>query len=120
MAVAVALVLVWLSPDARGATTAPRIDGDPQGALYVAGELLVSYEPGASKQHVGEVVEQSRARVKEKIPVADTQLLSFPTIKHDEPLPNTGGVPLFGVGFFGFLCVFAAFALLRPAIRRDS
>jgi hypothetical protein len=38
----------------------------------------------------------------------------------DEPLPNTGGVPLFGVGFFGFLCVFAAFALLRPAIRRDS
>jgi thermitase len=84
MAVAVALVLVWLSPDARGATTAPRIDGDPQGALYVAGELLVSYEPGASKQHVREVVEQSRARVKEKIPVADTQLLSFPAIKHEQ------------------------------------
>ena len=38
----------------------------------------------------------------------------------EEPLPNTGGVPLFGVGFFGLLCVFAAFALLRPVIRRDS
>jgi hypothetical protein len=37
-----------------------------------------------------------------------------------KPLPNTGGVPLFGLGFFGFVCVFAAFALLRPVIRRDS
>jgi len=38
----------------------------------------------------------------------------------DEPLPNTGGVPLLGLGFFAFICVFAAFALLRPVIRRDS
>jgi hypothetical protein len=36
------------------------------------------------------------------------------------PLPNTGGVPLLGLGFFGFVFTFAAFALLRPAIRRDS
>ncbi len=36
-----------------------------------------------------------------------------------KPLPNTGGVPLFGLGFFGFVCVFAAFALLRPVIRQD-
>jgi hypothetical protein len=38
----------------------------------------------------------------------------------DEPLPNTGGVPLLGVGFFGFICIYAAFAVLRPVIRRDS
>jgi hypothetical protein len=38
----------------------------------------------------------------------------------DEPLPNTGGVPLLGVGFFGFICIYAAVALLRPVIRRDS
>jgi hypothetical protein len=38
----------------------------------------------------------------------------------DKPLPNTGGMPLLGLGFFGFVCVFAAFALLRPVIRRDS
>jgi thermitase len=84
MAVVIALVLVWISPDARGTTTATRIDGDPQGALYAAGELLVSYEPGASRQHVGEVVKQSRARVKEEISLADAQLLSFPAIKHEQ------------------------------------
>jgi thermitase len=84
VAVAIALVLVWLSPDARGATTAPAIDGNPHGALYAAGELLVSYEPGASRQHVDEVVDRSRARVEEQIPVAATQLLSFPAIKHEQ------------------------------------
>ena len=38
----------------------------------------------------------------------------------DEPLPNTGGVPLLGLTVFGFICVFAAFALLRPAMRRNT
>jgi len=38
----------------------------------------------------------------------------------DEPLPDTGGVPLLGVGFFGLIFISAAFALLRPVMRRDS
>jgi hypothetical protein len=38
----------------------------------------------------------------------------------DEPLPNTGGVPLLGLAAFGLMFTFAAFALLRPVIRRDS
>ena len=38
----------------------------------------------------------------------------------DKPLPNTGGVPLLGLGVLGSICVFAAFALLRPVIRRNS
>jgi thermitase len=84
MAVAIAVVLVWISPDARGATPATRIDEDPQGAPYVAGELLVTYEPGASRQRVGEVVERSRARVEEEISVADAQLLAFPAIGHEQ------------------------------------
>ena len=37
-----------------------------------------------------------------------------------KPLPNTGGVPLLGFAAFGLICVFAAFALFRPAMRRDS
>jgi hypothetical protein len=37
----------------------------------------------------------------------------------DEPLPDTGGVPLPGLAVFGLICVFAAFALLRPVVRRD-
>jgi hypothetical protein len=38
----------------------------------------------------------------------------------DNPLPNTGGVPRLGLEYFGFICVFSAFALLRPVIRRGS
>jgi hypothetical protein len=36
-----------------------------------------------------------------------------------KPLPNTGGVPLLGLTVFGFICVSAAFALLRPIIRQN-
>lgn len=38
----------------------------------------------------------------------------------DEPLPNTGGVPLLGLAVFGFICVSAGFVLLRPVIRRNT
>jgi hypothetical protein len=37
----------------------------------------------------------------------------------DKPLPDTGGVPLLGLAVFGLICAFAAFTLLRPAMRRD-
>jgi hypothetical protein len=37
----------------------------------------------------------------------------------DNPLPNTGGVPLLGLVVFGSIFTFAAFALLRPVLRRD-
>jgi thermitase len=83
VAVVVALVLVWISPDARGATV-PKVDKGKQGALYAAGELLVTYGPGASQQQLGEVVERSRARVEQEIPAADIQLLSFPAIKRQQ------------------------------------
>ena len=66
VAVVLALVLVWLSPDARGATTTPRVDEDRQGAPYAAGELLVTYEPGASERRIDEIVEGSAARVEEE------------------------------------------------------
>lgn len=37
----------------------------------------------------------------------------------NEPLPDTGGTSLLGPVVFGFICICAAFALLRPVIRRD-
>ena len=43
----------------------------------------------------------------------------IPDTVSDEPLPNTGGGPLLGLAVFGLICIFAAFALLRPVIRRD-
>lgn len=83
VAVAIAFVLVWLSPDARGATAGPKVDKDQQGAPYAAGELIVTYEPGASAQHVDAVVQESRARAEEEISAPDAQLLSFPAVKHE-------------------------------------
>jgi hypothetical protein len=38
----------------------------------------------------------------------------------DQPLPNTGGVPLLGLAAFGSIFIFGAFAVLKPIIRRDS
>jgi len=38
----------------------------------------------------------------------------------DGPLPNTGGVPLLGLMFFGFFFVTTAIVVLRPVVRRDS
>jgi thermitase len=84
MAVAFALVLVWLSPDARGATTTARIDENRQGSPYAAGELLVTYDPGASQRRIDEVVEESQASVEEEISVSDAQLLSFPAVKREQ------------------------------------
>lgn len=84
MAVAVVLVLVWMSPDARGATTTPKVDEDRQGAPYAAGELLVTYDSGASQQQIDEVVEESQASVEEEISASDAQLLSFPAVKREQ------------------------------------
>ena len=38
----------------------------------------------------------------------------------DQPLPNTGGVPLLGLAAFGSIFIFGAFAVLGPVVRRDS
>ena len=84
VAVALALVLVWLSPDARGATTVPNVDENGQGDFYAAGELLVSYDHGASQRQIDRVVERSQAHVEGKLSHSDTQLLAFPAIKHEQ------------------------------------
>jgi thermitase len=84
VAVAIALVLVWISPDARGATTVPKVDKNGQGDLYAAGELLVSYDKGASRQRIDEIVGRSQATVAEKLPQPNAQLLSFPAVKREQ------------------------------------
>ena len=46
-----ATLLLSLASGAKGeAVTQPKVDEDPSGAPYVAGELLVAYEPGTSAQ----------------------------------------------------------------------
>ncbi len=83
VAVVIAFLLVWLSPDARGATATQKVDEDPQGRPYAAGELLVTYEADASGQAVDEIAEEAEARVEEEIATLDAQLLSFPQVEHE-------------------------------------
>jgi hypothetical protein len=38
----------------------------------------------------------------------------------NQPLPNTGGVPLLGLAAFGSIFIFGAFAVLGPVVRRED
>jgi thermitase len=56
------------------------VDNDPEGAPYVAGELLVAYEPGTSEEAEETVVRQSGARTLEDLR-GEVRLVSFPAIR---------------------------------------
>jgi thermitase len=58
------------------------VDDDPEGAPYVAGELLVSYEPGTSEEVEENVVRQSGARTLRDLP-GEARLVSFPEVRHE-------------------------------------
>lgn len=62
-----------------------RIDEDPQGNPYVAGELLVSYEQGSTGPTTREAVAATvaGARVKEDLPEIDVAVLSIPEAKNE-------------------------------------
>jgi thermitase len=76
-----AVLLLVLATGARGESAAqPRVDDDPEGAPYVAGELLVAYEPGTSEETEDTVVRRSGARTLENLP-GEVRLVSFPEIR---------------------------------------
>ncbi|MDQ3942742.1 MAG: S8 family peptidase [Actinomycetota bacterium] len=58
------------------------MDNDPEGAPYVAGELLVAYEPGTSEEAEETVVRRSGARTLENLP-GEVRLVSFPAIRRE-------------------------------------
>ena len=58
------------------------MDDDPEGAPYVAGELLVAYEPGTSEEAEETIVRQSGARTLKDLP-GEVRLVSFPTIRRE-------------------------------------
>jgi thermitase len=79
-----AILLLALAPGARGEAAAqPKVDEDPEGAPYVAGELLVLYEPGTSKGAKKAVVRQSGGETAEELP-GRARLITFPGIRRDK------------------------------------
>ena len=76
-----AVLLLILAPGSKGEPAAqPGVDHDPNGAPYVAGELLVAYEPGTSEEAEETVVRRSGARTLEDLP-GEVRLVSFPAIR---------------------------------------
>jgi thermitase len=77
-----AALLLALAPGVSGeSATRPEVDEDPTGAPYVAGELLVAYEPGTSEKAEEAVVREAGARTLENPPEVDLRLISFPSIE---------------------------------------
>ena len=78
-----AVLLLALATGARGESVArPGVDHDPEGAPYVAGELLVAYEPGTSEEAEDTVVRRSKARTLEDLS-GKVRLVSFPEIRRE-------------------------------------
>src|SRR5215207_9867645 len=76
-----AVLLLILAPGSKGEPAAqPGVDNDPEGAPYVAGELLVAYEPGTSEEAEETVVRQAGARTLEDLR-GEVRLVSFPAIR---------------------------------------
>jgi thermitase len=77
------VLLLILAPGSKGEPAAqPGVDNDPEGAPYVAGELLVAYEPGTSEEAEETVVRRSGARTLEDLP-GEVRLVSFPAIRRE-------------------------------------
>jgi thermitase len=78
-----AVLLLILAPGSKGEPAAqPGVDNDPEGAPYVAGELLVAYEPGTSEKAEETVVRRSGAQTLEDLP-GEVRLVSFPAIRRE-------------------------------------
>lgn len=79
-----AILLLSLAPGARGEAAAqPKVDENPSGAAYVAGELLVLYEPGTSGHAEQAIVRGSGGQIAEDLP-GKVRLISFPGIRREE------------------------------------
>jgi thermitase len=76
-----AILLLSLAPAAKGEAAAQqKVDEDPSGTPYVAGELLVAYEPGTSAQTEQAVVRGSGGRTAKHLS-REIRLVSFPHIE---------------------------------------
>jgi thermitase len=79
-----AILLLSLASGAKGEAVAQsKMDEDPSGAPYVAGELLVAYEPGTTESAEQAVVRGSGGLTTEGLP-GRMRLVSFPGIAQEK------------------------------------
>jgi thermitase len=84
LALAAACVFVFLGArGASGQSEGVEIDADPDGAPYVAGELIVTYEKSIPESPVARVTEEVESAVEADLELVDAQLLGFPEVKEE-------------------------------------
>ncbi len=76
-----AVVLLALSPAARGQTVEGIVDYDPSGAPFATGELIVTYEEEAPIHAVESLAEEARGEIEGHLPAIDARLLEFPRVR---------------------------------------
>ena len=58
------------------------LDKDPEGNEYVAGELLVTYKKGASKQAKDKALKKVSGKLEKDFPEIEVQHISLPEAKN--------------------------------------
>jgi hypothetical protein len=76
-----AVVLLALSPAARGQTAEGVVDYDPSGTPFATGELIVTYEEEAPIHAVESLAEEARGEIEGHLPAIDARLLEFPRVR---------------------------------------
>jgi thermitase len=76
-----AVLLLALSPAARGQSVEAAVDYDPAGAPYAAGELIVTHEEEVPLGTVESLAEEARGEIEGHLPTIDARLLEFPEVK---------------------------------------
>lgn len=77
-----ACISLWSTQEAW-AVTAQKVDEDPEGNPYVAGELIVVYESGVETKAAEELPEEVEGEVEEELPAVDAQVIEFPEVKQE-------------------------------------
>ena len=72
-----------LAPVSGADPVEQKLDKSPQGAPYAAGELIVTYKPGAPRRAVEASDNKVAAKTEEKVPEIRIRLLTFPEIKNE-------------------------------------
>lgn len=88
VAVAATAVLLWASETASGQSQGVErqaVAQSPEGAPYVAGEILVSFEPGRAEA-AEEAIQRSRGEVEDRLPDVDALKIQLPDSANERAL----------------------------------
>lgn len=76
-------LLLVIAPASHAAPPGRTIDKTSEGYPYAAGELLVTFKPGAGGKKIESSLQNIKARTQKELPEVKSRLISFPEIKNE-------------------------------------